>query len=180
MARSRKTKDQKRAAQPGDAYEPPAAGAVPDFPPADEAAAPPPAADPRPAYDPDDPNKLRTVVSAPFRGKHGGVLHLVDDGNARGVGIRIAYDDPAARPADDEKAVLKAPKGNYRGFEFRGEMGKQWRKAVGRDAPAPVAVAVRMDAEERFDTLHAKLNHAERVEQERQPADEPADKTPGR
>jgi hypothetical protein len=104
-----------------------------------------------------------------FKGKK---VELIDDGNAGGVGIKLTYDDPAERPSEPVKEILKAPEGNYPGPSFAGAI-KQWRKKIGSDADPKRAVAIRLDTERRFEAVgdqmaREEMSHEDRLKAERE------------
>ena len=94
-------------------------------------------------------------------------VELIEDGNAGGVGIKLTYDDPAERPSDAVKQILKEGDEQRPGFAYRGDL-KQWRKRVGSDADPKRAVAIRMDAERRFEAVGEQMSHEERLKAERE------------
>jgi hypothetical protein len=172
----RKRKEQQPEETVGDAHEPPSV--PPDGPegPGDGAAGATAPESPTPSAaesltEPAQPTraeraveKLRAVLARYFPRKK---VELIDDGNAGGLGIKLTYDDPAERPSEEVKQILKAPDGNYHGFGFAGAI-KQWRKAIGRDAEPKRAVAVRLDAERRFEAIGDRMSHEERLKAERE------------
>jgi hypothetical protein len=182
MAARRKKKDQEQVANRGDAYEPPAAAAPRD---ADSALPavnrPSSPAEDQPAETDRRPrlrraaDKLRSVIGRYFRDRR---VELIDDFNAGGVGIKLTYDDPAERPSEEVKQILKAPEGNYPGLTFMGAI-KQWRKRIGGDAEPRRATAIRLDAERRFGAVCEQMSHEERLRAQRQPGDGcPDERTP--
>src|SRR5947209_9388160 len=155
----RKRKEQVTEEAKGDAFEPPpstpaialAATDLSASTPPPEVAAPPANDDPpesaKPTRTKRAVEKLRSVMGRYFPRKK---VELIDDLNAGGVGIKLTYDDPAERPSEAVKEILKAPEGNYPGLSFAGAV-KQWRKKIGSDAEPKRAVAIRLDTERRFE-----------------------------
>jgi hypothetical protein len=167
----RKRKEQQPEESRADRHEPesvpPSAAAGPLNDNADTA--PPPAGAAQP--DPVEParteraaEKLRSVMARYFPRRK---VELIDDGNAAGVGIKLTYDDPAERPSEEVKQILKAPEGNYPGLSFTSAV-KQWRKRIGSDAEPKRAVAIRMDAERRFEAVGDQMSHEERLKAKRE------------
>lgn len=179
MAARRKRKEQQPEETRGDAHEP--ASVPPDAmagPWDAEAAAPPPEAATPPANDnPPETGKpsrtqravekLRSVMGRYFKGKK---VEMIDDGNSGGVGIKLTYDDPAERPSEDVKQIIKAPaEGNYPGLSFTASI-KQWRKKIGADADPKRATAIRLDTERRFEAVGDQMSQEERLKAEREQA----------
>jgi hypothetical protein len=171
----------------GDAYEPQSAS-TPDLSgPWDGAAAAPPAeVTTPPANDnPPDPApstraqkavaKLRSVLGRYLPRKR---VELIDDLNAGGLGIKLSFDDPAERPSEEVKQLLKDGDDQRPGFGYRGDL-KQWRKRIGTDADPRAAVAIRLDAERRVEAVADRMGHEERVKAEREAGGGPGEKTPG-
>jgi hypothetical protein len=94
-------------------------------------------------------------------------VELIDDGNAGGVGIKLTYDDPTERPSDAVKQILKKGDEQRPGFAYRGDL-QQWRKRIGSNADPRTAVAIRMDAERRFEAVGEQMSHEERLKAERE------------
>ncbi len=163
----------------GDAYEPPAVDAA-----ATEFNIPPGATDqdkpgdsgPARATAPDAPQptvkKVHGVYGRYFKDRR---VVLIDDGNAGGIGIQLAYDDPKERPSDEVKQILKEGDDKRPGFAYRGDL-KQWRKRIGHDADPRTAVAIRLDAERRVDAIGDRMSHEEQLRAER--ADDTGEKSP--
>jgi hypothetical protein len=196
MARQRKRKEKEQPEKVGDAFEPQAdqvdvgsaqgSAELVDFPPRDEAQAP--AADasgqaeagteePRQKWHERFGGKVRSVMGRYFKDRR---AELVDDGNAGGVGIKLSYDDGAERPSEEVKQILKAEEGKRTGFRFDGQK-KQWRKRFpdGRDADPTVAVAIRLDAENRFRQIDDQMTHEERLRAGHNSQAGSNDRTPG-
>jgi hypothetical protein len=118
--------------------------------------------------------KLRSALARYFPGKK---IELIDDGNAGGLGIKFTYDDPAERPSDEVKQILKDGDEQRPGFSYQGSL-KQWRKRIGADAGPQTAVAIRLDAERRFAAVAEQMSHEERLKADRERGGEAGDKTP--
>jgi hypothetical protein len=186
MARRRR-KEQEPGEAAGDAYEPPSVPADalagpwdgPVRPPASEVAA-------RPADDsPPEPaqptrtqravEKLRSVLGRYLPRKR---VELIDDFNSGGVGIKLGFDDPAERPSDEVKQILREGDDRRPGFAYQGDR-KQWRKRIGADADPRAAVAIRLDAERRVEAVADRMSHEERLKAERGQDQGPGEQTPG-
>jgi hypothetical protein len=113
-------------------------------------------------------------MSRAFPGKK---VELIDDGNPGGVGIKLTYDDPAERPSDAVKQILKEGDEKRPGFMYRGDL-KQWRKRIGAEADPRTAVAIRLDAERRFEAIGEQMSHEDRLKAERERSDGPGANTP--
>lgn len=107
--------------------------------------------------------KPRGVLGRYFRDRR---VQLIDDGNAGGVGIKLTYDDPAERPSEAVKQILKEGDEKRPGFTYRGDL-KEWRKRIGADADPRTAVAIRLDAERRVEAIAELMTHEERLKAER-------------
>lgn len=188
--RKRKVKEQ--PAEVGDAFEPTADQAraaataantdAVDFPPREDKAAaasqPEPSAEqPKQKWHERFGGKVRSVTGRYFKDRR---AELVDDGNAGGIGIKLSYDSPTERPSDEVKQILKEEEGKRTGFRFDGQK-MQWRKRFpdGRDVDPTVAVAIRLDAENRFHRIDEQMTHEERLRAEQQGQSAPGDRTPG-
>lgn len=177
MAPRRKRKEQQPEETRGEAHEPPSVPADALAGPWDEASGPPALEVPASPSNDNPPEtgkksrtrraveKLRSVMGRYFKGKK---VEMIDDGNAGGVGIKLTYDDPAERPSEDVKQIIKAPaEGNYPGLSFTASI-KQWRKKIGADADPKRATAIRLDAERRFEAVSEQMSHEERLKSERE------------
>src|SRR5438128_677924 len=183
----RKRKEHEPVEAKGDAYEPPSIS-VPDLSGPWDGAGGAPATDgqPQPAdgqkgespgrrQPPQSAEKKpRPVVGRYFKDRR---VELIDDGNASGIGIKLSYDDPAERPSDAVKQILKGGDEKRPGFMYRGDL-KQWRKRVGSDTDPRTAVAIRLDAERRVEAVGDQMSHEERLKAERGRGEEPDEKTP--
>ncbi|OWK42103.1 hypothetical protein FRUB_04181 [Fimbriiglobus ruber] len=118
-------------------------------------------------------------------------VRLVDKGdNAAGIGIRVEFPEGSTnRPTPDEKEVIrrhiKGEEGEQTGFNWNGSMG-MWHKPIARpgehadDVPSARAIAIRLDAENRVESLaealreHAAdpLSYAQMVRRRREEAAE--------
>jgi hypothetical protein len=173
----RKRKEQEPEEAKGDAHEPPAAADAPaelDFPPREAEQADSGTGTGREESDAPQPavNKVHGVYGRFFKDRR---VELIDDGNAGGIGIKLSYDDPAERPSDEIKQILKEGDDKRPGFTYRGDL-KQWRKRVGKDADPRTAVAIRLDAERRVDAIGDRMSHEEQLRAER--AEVPGEQTP--
>lgn len=110
-----------------------------------------------------DKDKRRPVQSRYFPTKK---VELIDDYNTGGVGIQLTYNDPAERPSEEVKQILKTPQGNYAGLKYQHER-KQWRKRIGADAEPKTAIAIRLDTERRFEAIGDQMSHEEQLKAER-------------
>lgn len=182
----RKRKEQEPTATGGDAHEPPADAAGLSGP--RDGATGSAATDDRPQPEPGQPGELpaqRQPVQPAERRPHAVVgrylkdrrVELIDDGNAGGVGIKLSYDDPADRPSDAVKQILKEGDDKRPGFTYQGGR-KLWHKRIGADADPRTAVAIRLDAERRVDAIGDQMSHEERLKAERERDGGPGEKTP--
>jgi hypothetical protein len=128
----RKRKEQEPAEAKGDAHEPQSASAADLSGPWDGAGtSPAPDGQPQPADDrpgespgrqqpPQSAEKKpRSVIGRYFKDRR---VQLIDDGNADGLGIKLSYDDPNARPSDAVKQILKEGDEKRPGFTYRGDL----------------------------------------------------------
>lgn len=176
----RKRKEQESVEDKGDAYEPPAAQAgtdsLSDWPPTPEEPAQPKddarAESPGPQRPPRAAPKPRSVLSRALPGRK---VEMIDDGNAAGLGIQLSFDDPAERPSETVKQILKEGDDQRPGFGYRGDL-KQWRKRIGADADPRTAVAIRLDAERRVEAIGDQMSHEEKLKAEREQS---GDRGPG-
>jgi hypothetical protein len=118
--------------------------------------------------------KQRPVIGRYFKDRR---VELIDDSNVGGLGIKLTYDNPAERPSDEVKQILKEGDGQRPGFTYRGDL-KQWRKRIGSDADPRTAVAIRLDAERRVEAIGEQMSHEERLKAERDRSEGPDGKTP--
>jgi hypothetical protein len=107
--------------------------------------------------------KLRSVLGRYLPRKK---VELIDDLNDGGLGIRLGFDDPAERPSEEVKQLLKEGDEQRPGFGYRGDL-KQWRKRIGTDADPRAAVAIRLDAERRIEAVADRMGHEDRLKAER-------------
>jgi hypothetical protein len=183
----RKRKEHEPVEAKGDAHEPPSVSAADLSGPWDGAGgAPAPDGQPQPADEQKEEapgrqqspqraeKKPRSVLGRYFKDRR---VQLIDDGNAGGVGIKLSYDDPAERPSDKVKEILKEGDEKRPGFTYQGAR-KLWHKRIGADADPRTAVAIRLDAERRVEAIGEQMSHEERLKAERSRGEEPGEKTP--
>ena len=166
----RKPKEMEPTETQGDAYEPPSLdkSAIEfNIPPGEAEQVKPGDGDAAPVAEQSAPHptvkKIRDVIGRHFKDRH---VELIDDGNSGGIGIKLSYDDPAERPSEEIKQILKEGDDKRPGFTYNRDL-RQWRKRIGRDADPRTAVAIRLDAERRVDAIGEVMSHEEQLREER-------------